>query len=140
MTTGIRKSPTTGTLTAKIDGEPALEADLVHVNYANNTMEIYGQDTTGASRLTSVTLKLVRDIKTGVYVFPDDKDFQGAEVRYNGLPYLYDTKSATLNITTNHQNKHSYGKSTISAVATFDPDDHIVVFVEFDLHGGTGIP
>ncbi|ASV36919.1 hypothetical protein CI807_12240 [Pseudomonas sp. NS1(2017)] len=140
MTTQTKKSPkspTTGTLTATIEQKPALNADFVHVHYVNNSMEIYGNDSRPEALLTSVTITVVRDVKSGTYELYTDSDFQSAEVRYNGLPYLYDTESATLHITADHKQKHSFGTCTIKAVAVFDPENRITVEVEFDLHGGT---
>lgn len=134
------KNPTTGTLTATIEEKPALDADLIHVHYVNDSMEIYGNDSRPEALLSSVTIKVVRNVRSGTYELNTDSDFQSAEVRYNGFPYLYNTESATLHITADHNQKHAFGTCTIKAVAVFDPENRITVEVDFNLHGGTGLP
>lgn len=136
----MTKSPTTGTMTAKIDGASALNATTVFVHYVGNTLGLYGDDNNPKALLTSVSIEAVKNVKSGTYVLGKDSEFQKAWVRYNGSPYIFNTESATLHIITNHLIKHSSGTCTITASAFNDPNHRITVEVDFDLNGGTGIP
>lgn len=136
----MTKGPTAGYFTAKISGTQVFNANTLYLGYTGDSLSLYGTDSDTQALLTSVNIDVVRDIKSGIYEFNKHSDFQNVWVRWNGVPYIFITESATLDITTNHSIKHAHGTCTITAVAFNDPGNRIIVEAAFDLEGGNGIP
>ncbi|MBD8147073.1 hypothetical protein IFT37_02660 [Pseudomonas fluorescens] len=136
----MTKGPTEGHFIAKISGAQVFNANTLYLGYSGDSLSLYGTDSGEDALLTSVNIDVAGNIVSGTYEYKKHSDFRNVWVRYNGLPYIFVTESATLHITANHSIKHAHGTCKITAVAFNDPDNRIIVEAAFDLKGGNGIP